>query len=288
LWRPFPEFDGGRFWWGKGGAEAFKKLWILMYDRYTNTYKLNNLIWVLGYSSEVKAGWYPGDAYVDIAGADAYTAGTQSSLFNKVKNIVGGDIPICYHECGPIPNPDEMFADGTNWVWFLTWHTTYLKDQNTVAALRKIYTHVHVYTLGELPNLKSGTYPTPTHIPPYPIATGSLTPTPSPTAGCSVNYFIQTDWGGGATVNLTVKNNSPETVKGWTLVWTSPDNQIITNLWNATFTQSATTVTVKNAAFNETIAAGGGTVNFGFGLSYSGSNPKPAGFTLNGSACKVE
>ena len=33
------------------------------------------------------------------------------------------------------------------------------------------------------------------------------------------------------------------------------------------------------------IPAGGGTVNFGFNLNYSGSNAKPAGFTLNGALC---
>ena len=29
LWRPFHENNGGWFWWGKGGAENFKKLWKL-------------------------------------------------------------------------------------------------------------------------------------------------------------------------------------------------------------------------------------------------------------------
>ena len=53
LWRPLHEFDGAWFWWGKGGAEAFKKLWRLMYDRFTGLHKLDNLIWVLGYSHEM-------------------------------------------------------------------------------------------------------------------------------------------------------------------------------------------------------------------------------------------
>ena len=77
LWRPYHEFDGGWFWWSRGGPETFKKLWTLMYDRFTNLHGLNNLIWVLGYSSDIKDGWYPGDAYVDIAGADHYGEGTQ-------------------------------------------------------------------------------------------------------------------------------------------------------------------------------------------------------------------
>lgn len=44
LWRPFHELDGAWFWWGKGGADNFVKLWRLMYDRYTNYWKLDNLI----------------------------------------------------------------------------------------------------------------------------------------------------------------------------------------------------------------------------------------------------
>lgn len=70
IWRPFHEFDGKWFWWGKGGAENFKKLWRIMYDRYTNYWGLDNLIWNLGYCGDVNSGWYPGDEYVDIIGAD--------------------------------------------------------------------------------------------------------------------------------------------------------------------------------------------------------------------------
>ena len=33
IWRPFHEFDGRWFWWGKGGSENFIRLWQLIYDR---------------------------------------------------------------------------------------------------------------------------------------------------------------------------------------------------------------------------------------------------------------
>ena len=63
LWRPFHEFDGEWLWWGKGGSEYFVQLWKMMYDRYTNHWGLNNLIWVLGYSHTGRTyqEWYPGD-----------------------------------------------------------------------------------------------------------------------------------------------------------------------------------------------------------------------------------
>jgi hypothetical protein len=99
---------------------------------------------------------------------------------------------------------------------------------------------------------------------------------------------IQSDWGNGATVSVTIKNNTTAPVNGWTLAWTFPGNQTITNLWNGSFTQSGASVSVKDAGFNANIPAGGGTVNFGFNLNYSGTNTKPTSFTLNGTLCLVQ
>jgi spore coat protein H len=123
---------------------------------------------------------------------------------------------------------------------------------------------------------------------PTPTVTGIVTPTPPVGNSYSIAYEIQNDWGGGATVNVTVKNNSAAPVNGWKLVWKFSGNQQITNLWNGTVTQSGTEVTVTNANYNGSIGANGGSVSFGFNLSYSGSNAKPSAFTLNGVACQVQ
>ncbi len=155
LWRPFHEFDGAWFWWGKGGAENFKKLWIIMYDRYTNYWELDNLIWVLGYSGNGKGyeKWYPGDEYVDIAGADSYSDGANGDLYKKVSKVVGDDTPICFHECGRIPTVAQLEKADADWVWFMTWHTEYITDHNDTADLKKIYNDEYVITLDELPDL---------------------------------------------------------------------------------------------------------------------------------------
>ena len=78
--------------------------------------------------------------------------------------------------------------------------------------------------------------------------------------------------------------NPSSAINGWRLTWTFAGNQKITNLWNGTYTQSGAAVTVTNAAYNATIAAGS-QVSFGFGATYSGSNPAPASFALNGVPC---
>ena len=49
-------------------------------------------------------------------------------------------------------------------------------------------------------------------------------------------------------------------------------------------TQSGAQVTARNASYNGTIATNG-TVSFGFNGSWTGSNPAPASFALNGVAC---
>lgn len=153
LWRPFHELDGGWFWWSKGGAENFKKLWTLMYDRYTNHWELDNLIWVFGLSHEARRGgdWYPGEGTVDVAGADSYTDGANASLYRIVKRFVGDEMPVCFHECGRIPTVEQLRKDEAGWVWFMTWHTEYITDHNTKSDLNAIYNDEYVITLDELP-----------------------------------------------------------------------------------------------------------------------------------------
>ncbi len=157
VWRPFHEFDGAWFWWGKGGAENFKKLWRLMYDRYTNEWGLNNLIWTLGYSGDVKAGWYPGDEYVDVIGADTYVNHTDSlvSMYQRAASV--SNKPVCLHENGPIPDPEKMKADGAKWLWFMTWHTSFIDGNaiNTANYLKQVYNSDYLLTLDEIPDVYS-------------------------------------------------------------------------------------------------------------------------------------
>lgn len=150
LWRPFHEFDGKWFWWGKGGAERFVALWQMMYDRFTNHWGLNNLIWVLGYSHLYMGydGWYPGDAYVDVIGSDSYEGGVQNKLFQRLTKITMSK-PFAFHECGTNPTAEELAT--TPWAWFMTWHTTYITDENKPDALNELYNSDYVITRDELP-----------------------------------------------------------------------------------------------------------------------------------------
>ncbi|WP_208012501.1 cellulase family glycosylhydrolase [Cellulomonas shaoxiangyii] len=102
-------------------------------------------------------------------------------------------------------------------------------------------------------------------------------------AGCRVDYAITNQWGGGFGANVTITNVG-DPLTGWTVGWTFGSGQRITQAWNGTATQSGSTVTVKDAGWNGTLRTGG-TASFGFNGSWSGSNPVPTQFTVNGVAC---
>lgn len=121
--------------------------------------------------------------------------------------------------------------------------------------------------------------PTPTPTPTTP------TPTPTPTAGsCSVAYRLD-DWGATFNGNVTIKNTGTTGINGWTLKFSFPANQQVTNAWNARLTQSGKEVTAVDESWTAAIPAGG-SVSFGFsGASTAGTNGTPAAFTLNGTTC---
>jgi lysophospholipase L1-like esterase len=128
----------------------------------------------------------------------------------------------------------------------------------------------------------------PTSVSPSPSPSLSPSPSPSPstlTSPYAVAYTMY-DWGSGATISITVKNNSAAVINGWTLDWSFSGNQKISNIWNATYTQNGTRVTVKNQSYNAAIPVDG-SASFGFNITYSGTNAKPTGFTLNGTSCTV-
>ncbi len=155
LWRPLHELNGSWFWWGKQGPGRFKLLWRTMYDYFVHERGLNNLIWVLCYTGSPDAAWYPGDEYVDIAGADTYDGGADvhPDMYNTVRSITGSNTdPVAYHECGVPPNPDQCIKQGVMWSWWMIWHTTWLTG-NDPRYLNYVFNHELVITLDEVPDI---------------------------------------------------------------------------------------------------------------------------------------
>ncbi len=149
LWRPFHEFDGRWFWWGKGGGEAFIALWRMMQQRFTLDYGLNNLIWVLGYADDVRDGWDPGEAFFDVAGSDTYRGETVNAVSYRRLRTMYPDKLLAFHECGLVPPVDRFFEEQCPWSWLMPWHTRWLTD-NPPEQLAEIYRDERMISLGRL------------------------------------------------------------------------------------------------------------------------------------------
>ncbi|WAX76877.1 glycoside hydrolase family 48 protein [Streptomyces sp. KMM 9044] len=114
------------------------------------------------------------------------------------------------------------------------------------------------------------------------LSSGS-TPAQAAAVQCSVDYRTN-DWGSGFTADLTLTNRAAADINGWTLTYAYAGNQRLVNGWNGSWSQSGSTVTVRNAGHNARIAAGGA-VTTGAQFSYSGSNAAPSSFAVNGTTC---
>lgn len=100
--------------------------------------------------------------------------------------------------------------------------------------------------------------------------------------GCRVDY-TPNQWPGGFTATVKVSPGDAA-VSSWTVTWTYAGDQRVTSGWNATVSQSGSTVTARNASYNGSIPAGGST-EFGLQGTYGSSGGVPTGFSLNGVPC---
>ncbi len=165
LWRPLHEAEGGWFWWGAEGAEPCKKLYRLLYDKLTNEYSLDNLIWIwTGYAYPTSADWYPGDDVVDIIGYDKYNAvdglpnlSSIASTFYSLVQSTDGQKMVAMSENDSIPSLENLINDKAGWLYFCPWYMNYLTSEqnNPVDSLVEIYNSDYCITLDELPDLKS-------------------------------------------------------------------------------------------------------------------------------------
>ncbi len=102
LWRPFHEMNGGWFWWGAKDPETFIRLWRQMFDYFTHTKGLNNLLWVYGPNQGTNSAlYYAGDQYVDLVGLDAYTDFVDQKHIKGYAQLAALPKPFGFTEFGP-------------------------------------------------------------------------------------------------------------------------------------------------------------------------------------------
>ncbi len=153
LWRPYHESNGVWFWWGdKRGENGFPKLYRMMYDRFVNHHKLNNLIWVwntnaprqlINDEAYVYEDYFPGMEYVDVFATDVYHHDYRQSHHDDLVRLGRGKI-ISLGEVGEVPTP-EILEHQPEWTWFMIW-ANFVNNHNTPEQIRELYNYPGIIT----------------------------------------------------------------------------------------------------------------------------------------------
>lgn len=156
LWRPFHESEGDWFWWSSKGCDVARQLYRLMYQRYTNHHKLNNLIWV--WNSPLPEG-YVGDSVVDVITRDLYPPAHQHTdlkeEYQELIKITPTNKLVALGEIGTIPSVVQLSKSNINWAWYMTWSNEFASTElyTTKEELFSAYHSDYAITLEKLPKL---------------------------------------------------------------------------------------------------------------------------------------
>jgi len=113
----------------------------------------------------------------------------------------------------------------------------------------------------------------------------AVTPGASAATGVTATFTKTQDWGSGYQATYTITNNTSADLSSWTITFGLPSGQQMGTYWDATETASSNPYTFVNRSYNGDVPANGGTVSFGFIVSYSGTFAPPTNCTVNGGPC---
>jgi hypothetical protein len=112
----------------------------------------------------------------------------------------------------------------------------------------------------------------------------AIPPASAAATGCSITYTVQSQWPGGFTSDVAITNLG-DAMSNWTLTFDFPNTgQKVTQGWSATWAQSGTRASAASMSWNGSLGTGASTT-IGFTGSWSGANPAPGSFALNGTTC---
>lgn len=103
---------------------------------------------------------------------------------------------------------------------------------------------------------------------------------------CGVRYSI-TPATPGVVVAIVIDNRTASAVTGWTLTYSYTGYQTLAQGWNGIWSQSGQEITVRDAGWNATIPANGSVYTGAQFHRYLGSDDRPTGFVVNGTACTI-
>jgi len=148
------EMNGNWFWWGTQNStpESFKNLWIYIFNYYTQTLGLHNILYQYSVNSGLgnATTYYPGPNYVDLAGIDYYSSTDLSDGLSDYNALLTLNKPFTLSEfgpCGPSSPCTNNFIDYSalitsiknvmpKTVMWLSWNQGWgMADQNNVSTL---------------------------------------------------------------------------------------------------------------------------------------------------------
>ncbi|MFC2123577.1 glycosyl hydrolase [Bacteroidota bacterium] len=164
LWRPLHEMNGDWFWWCGRDKDEYIALWRDMYNYFTNTKGLDNLIWIYSPNAVLPDSklknvmyYYPGDNYVDIVGEDIYNDEPVTSGYEQYMKEAPGKIYVvgefgANDQRGTLENTIVIDAFKGKAAYYLQWHGW---RGNRVAIIenpgtRELMNHKDIITLDEL------------------------------------------------------------------------------------------------------------------------------------------
>lgn len=118
-------------------------------------------------------------------------------------------------------------------------------------------------------------------------ATAGTTAAPTTVGGtgaCTAAVSIDNSWPQGYQAAITVTNTRGTALTNWVATWTVPSGVTLDNGWNATVTQSGTTMRAEAPSWAATLPAGA-SWSIGF-IAAGGSAPPPSDVTLNAARCR--
>lgn len=158
IFRPLHEAPGGWFWWGASGADAYRKLYRLVYDEMVGVKGVRNVVWDWNADYTRDMTWCPGEDVYDVATTDIYNeAGDYSSnfpAFDRLRELTRGRKLIALAENGPIPDIDREEADGAMWMWWMPWYQSWngrFADRTSAEEWTKCMADPRVLTLDAMP-----------------------------------------------------------------------------------------------------------------------------------------
>ena len=145
IWRPLHEAGGKWFWWGRD-ADACKRLWHVMYQRFEDA-GLDNLIWVFTPAAAWKRPfedgmqYYPGDNYVDIVGFDIYNVSDAQVCHDDYYKFLHKQCPdklVAVTECGNMSTIGSQWQAGDKWLFFMPWYDYNRTKDLSSSAFREL------------------------------------------------------------------------------------------------------------------------------------------------------